>query len=385
MSGKKIGHLSKMEGDREITIGDVVYFDQGGMKILYEADEPFRESRLVVTHPSFDGILNEVRGGAVKERNSQELIETRPCSNGKLLLISQSPLPDSGVIEFGVHRRREEHTPKQKNNRSFMRSHRHGGKLKGMVAAMLMAAPGAGLAEDSSAFSLQTREELQAEIRSYLVSNPDVLIEVVEQLEKRDAIAKERQDLQLVKAHADVLFNQDTFLKLGNVDGSVKIVEFVDYQCGYCRKAYEEMKRVLAENDDVQIIIKEFPILSAGSELGARAAIAVAHQYGTQVYQKMHDELFQVRGDITQPHIDAIVEKLDLDKAIIKGLMNSEVVSAEIAENMQLARSLSIQGTPALIFERTVNRGYLPYEKMVEIIQQQRVAQPNSELHGKPY
>ena len=134
-------------------------------------------------------------------------------------------------------------------------------------------APAAGA--QSSPFTDAEREALHAEIRSYLLANPEVLIEMI-QLARAEAAGEAAADrpASCVAANRDAIFDDGFSWVGGNPEGSVTLVEFLDYQCGYCRKAQPEVTELLAADGDIRLIVKEMPILGPGSELAARAAIA---------------------------------------------------------------------------------------------------------------
>ena len=154
----------------------------------------------------------------------------------------------------------------------------------------------------------------------------------------------------------------------GNPDGDVTLVEFMDYRCGYCRKAYPEVGELLKSDGNIRFVVKEFPILTDQSVLGARFAIAVLQLDGPDAYAKVHDALMTLRGDITDASLTRLAETLGLDPKPILARMNAPEVSQVIAANHALAGKLRINGTPTFVLGNQLLRGYLPLAQMQDVV-----------------
>ena len=138
----------------------------------------------------------------------------------------------------------------------------------------------------SSPFSEGERAALHAEIRAYLLANPEVLTEMIQLLEQKQQAATAENDRDLVAMHAKDIFDDGFSWVGGNPDGQFTVVEFLDYQCGYCRRAQPDVTELVGSDGDIRLIVKEMPILGPGSELAARAAVATLITEGPETYAR---------------------------------------------------------------------------------------------------
>ncbi|ESW60452.1 MAG: DSBA oxidoreductase [Rhodobacter sp. CACIA14H1] len=219
------------------------------------------------------------------------------------------------------------------------------------------------------------RAAFRAEVRAYLLENPEVLLEAMNELEARDQAAAMERDKALVSQKADALFNDGASWVGGNPDGDITVVEFLDYRCGYCRKAWQEVDQLIASDGNIRIIMKEFPILGEGSVLSSRFAIAVLQLHGAEAYKQAHDALLSLRADATPESLDRVAAELGLDAAAIRARMEAPEVTKVIEDNHRLAQEMEISGTPTFVVGGTMVRGYVPLEAMQQIVAEQRKAQ----------
>ena len=231
----------------------------------------------------------------------------------------------------------------------------------------LTLASGPVSALDLDAMSAEEKAAFGAQVRAYLMENPEVILEAVEVLEQKQAEAQAQADLELVASNADALFDDGYSWVGGNPDGDITLVEFMDYRCGYCRKAVPEVAKLLEEDGNIRLIIKEFPILGEASVLSSRFAVATKIVAGDDAYKQAHDALIEFGGDVTEVTLRRIADGLGLDSDAILSEMNSDEVTRQIAENRALAQRLQISGTPTFVFETELLRGYLPAEQLLHI------------------
>lgn len=242
--------------------------------------------------------------------------------------------------------------------------------LSTAVLATSLALPVAAL--DLNDMNAREREAFRAEIRAYLLDNPEVLMEAIAVLEERKMAEQAADDVSLLRANAADLFDSVGDWVGGNPEGDLTIVEFVDYRCGYCRKAYPEVTQLVADDGNIRLILKEFPILGEQSEASSRMAVATRLALGDEAYKKVHDALIAFRGEVNEPAIRALAADLDLDgEAILAGLERPEIDTI-LAENRALAQRLQISGTPTFVVGNQLLRGYLPYDGMKQIVEEAR-------------
>lgn len=244
---------------------------------------------------------------------------------------------------------------------------------RGLAAAALLTTTSLGaFALDLSDMSSDERAAFRAEVRAYLLDNPEVLMEAVDVYNQRQQAVQEESEQQLIAAHADEIYNAEADLVLGNPEGSLTFVEFLDYRCGYCKKAYPDVKNLLEEDGDIRLIIKEYPILGEESVLASRFAIAAKFVEGTEAYADIHNALMEARGSLTQSALNRIASDLGLNAEAIEAAMGSDEVNAVLAANQQIGAILQITGTPTFIMDDQMVRGYVPYEGMLQIVDELR-------------
>ncbi|WP_296763793.1 DsbA family protein [Sediminimonas sp.] len=242
--------------------------------------------------------------------------------------------------------------------------------LAALAATVMLAAPATAL--DLTDLDDAERQALRTEIRAYLLENPEVIMEAVAVLEQRQTAEQAQGDAQMIATNAEALFRDEDSWEGGNPDGDLTLVEFMDYRCGYCRRAAPEVNELVEGDGDIRFIVKEFPILGEQSVLASRFAIAVRQLEGDAAYKQAHDALIAFRGEIGRDTLARIAENLGLEAAPLLERMDSDAVSDVIARNHQLANRLQITGTPTFIFDDRMLRGYVPLDKMQEVAAQIR-------------
>jgi len=206
-------------------------------------------------------------------------------------------------------------------------------------------------------------------VRTYLLKNPRVFLEIIEVLENQRLAGEDQADRSLVASNADDLFDDGFSHVAGNPDGTIDIVEFVDYRCGFCRRAHPEVKEIVAENSEVRLVYKEYPILGEQSVIASRFAIATRILFGGNSYEAMQDALMSFSGNYSETNLRRLATALDLDPDAILAEMTSDTVTDEINANRTLGNKMSITGTPTFILETEMLRGYVPKDQFVSLIE----------------
>ena len=244
--------------------------------------------------------------------------------------------------------------------------------LPALALAATMFSTTSALAFDPADMSDSESAAFGDAVRAYLLDNPEVLVEAFQLLEQRNADQQAGADKQLVAMYADEIFDDGVSWVGGNPDGDVTLVEFMDYRCGYCRRAVPEVDSLLSTDGNIRLIIKEFPILGETSVISSRFAIATQMVAGDDAYKQVHDALIDYSGDMGDVALRRLAEGLGLDADPILQKMDSEEVSRVISDNRELARSLQINGTPTFVLGDELLRGYLPAAEMAKIVEDQR-------------
>lgn len=200
------------------------------------------------------------------------------------------------------------------------------------------------------------KAEMEAFMREFLLENPEILIESIERYGEKQRQVKDADSKDAVIANADWLYNNPDHPVTGAKDGDITIVEFFDYNCGYCKRALSDIMTLLGEDDKVRVVFVDLPILGDASTMASRWALAAKKQ---DLYLEFHVALMENRGRISEATLETIAKRVGLDVEKLKADANAEDVSTQLAENITKARELKITGTPAFTIGEDLARGYV--------------------------
>ena len=251
---------------------------------------------------------------------------------------------------------------------------RHNLAILALAAGLGLPAVTAAEPLDLDKMSDEDRAAFREEVRSYLMENPEVIIEAIQILEQRRSVAAQESDRQMIEAHADQLYDDGFSFVGGNPEGDVTVVEFLDYRCGYCKKAQPAVEELLDRDPNVRLIVKEFPILGPDSVTAGKLALA-ALELDRSKFGPLHDALMGHGGDLTEEAAYRIAEEAGYDEGALKELAESTEIDDRLQRNYQLAQALGLQGTPAFVVGNEIIRGYLPADEMLAAVREARVAQ----------
>lgn len=199
-------------------------------------------------------------------------------------------------------------------------------------------------------FSAPQRGEIEQIVRNYLIAHPEVLQEAMAELEKRQTAQEAEKHKAGVKQHAQLLFNSPRQVVVGNAQGDVTFVEFFDYNCGYCKRAMEDMMALIKADPKLKVVLKEFPVLGPGSVEAAQVAVAVRMQDKTgKKYLEFHQKLLSGRGQVNRASALAAAKDIGLNMAQMEKDMASPEVKATLEESFKLAEALGLNGTPSYV------------------------------------
>jgi len=239
-----------------------------------------------------------------------------------------------------------------------------------LIAALVFAAP---LAAQTGAFSEPMddadRAALRAEIRAYLMDHPEVIFEAVAEYERRTMAQQGDMDATLIEINADDIYRDTHSWVGGNPDGDITLVEFMDYRCSFCRRAFPQMMDFTGADGNVRLVIKELPILGPQSEVMSRFAVAVLQLGGDAPYFAAHERLMNWDSDVSDSAMGALAVELGLDAEMVLARMRSTEVTEVLAENRALAQRLQISGTPSFVMggpgdRSELLRGFLPASEL---------------------
>src|SRR4051794_4337618 len=191
-------------------------------------------------------------------------------------------------------------------------------------------------------FSDAQRSEIEAVIKSYLVTHPEVLEQAMTELSKRQAAAETEKHEASIAQNSNAIFNSPRQVVLGNKDGDVTVVEFFDYNCGYCKRAMADMLDLMKNDGKIKFVLKEFPVLGEGSVQAAQVAAAVRMQdkTGGKKYLEFHQKLLSGRGPADKARALAVAKEIGLDVARIEKDIAGDEVKATLEESFKLAEAL---------------------------------------------
>ncbi|MBK1622637.1 DsbA family protein [Afifella marina] len=218
-------------------------------------------------------------------------------------------------------------------------------------------------ATEQGALSEDSTSATQQLVRDYLVSNPEVIEEALMALQNKRVQEARSQQSETITRMQDQLFNSKNQVVLGNPDGAVTLVEFFDYNCGYCRRAYPDMMALIDNNPDLKMVLKEFPILSEGSVQAARIAVAV-DAVAPDSYSDFHREMMTRGGQADRAKALDVVRDLNLDVAAIEAKAGESSVDENLTEVQTMARALDISGTPSYIIADEAIPGAVGFDQL---------------------
>ncbi|WP_339635330.1 DsbA family protein [uncultured Sneathiella sp.] len=214
-----------------------------------------------------------------------------------------------------------------------------------------------------------TEEAFGERVRGYLLSNPQVLHEVIAELKKQDEIASAKQQKEMMTTLAADLKNDGYSYVAGNPDGDVTIVEFFDYRCGYCKKSFPDLMKTVEEDGNIRLVLKEFPILGPESILASQAAIAAIEQ---DKYMELHTALMTSRGGLSIDRIRTLATDVGIDVEKLEVDMQADEVRETVEKNYRLAKQLGIDGTPAFVINEEFIPGLISGAEMKQIVAEVR-------------
>lgn len=214
-----------------------------------------------------------------------------------------------------------------------------------LSAGSLLLGPlrGGNVAADTSMFSDPQKRGIEQIVKDYLLANPQIMIEVQGALEQKMAKDEAERTKALVADNAKEIYRHPDAPVAGNPNGDITVVEFFDYNCGYCKRGFHNVRELIEKDGNVRVVFKELPILSKDSEEAAKVALAARAQ---GKYWELHQALIESKGRVTEAFALETAGKLGLDVAKLKVDKDSEAVKGELARVEALARKMNINGTP---------------------------------------
>lgn len=204
------------------------------------------------------------------------------------------------------------------------------------VLAITVLAGGLGEMTDTE------RAAFRDEVKQYLLENPEVIIEAMQVLQDRQNQAAVAQDQTILSQNAEAIFKDPTSWVGGNPDGNITVVEFMDYRCPYCHKAFSEIEDLVKTDGKIRFVVKEFPILGEDSTNSSRFALAMRMLHGDDAYKQTYDALITLKGSPDPEALSRLARDLGFDPKPILDLMPDPKITAILSANRDLASRLNI-------------------------------------------
>lgn len=244
-----------------------------------------------------------------------------------------------------------------------------------MIKATTVVALGLGLLGGSAALAAEPapalpREEIEKIVRDYLMREPEIIYEAIQELQQRRAVAEAQRQQQAVEANKAALFSNDEDPIIGNPEGDVTLVEFFDYRCGYCRSMVPSLRSLVEKDKGLRLVMKEFPVLGPDSVTAARASLAADMQ---GQFPEFHLALMGSK-QLDLDTIMGIARRMGLDVDRLAADMESGSVQETIEANAKLATELGITGTPSFVIGSKLIPGAVDIAQIESLIAAQRQA-----------
>jgi protein-disulfide isomerase len=220
------------------------------------------------------------------------------------------------------------------------------------LAACLGAAP---VAAQETTAPEASRAAIEAIVREYILAHPEVVEEALRTLEAQREAAAEAALVATILERSEELANDRISPFAGDAEADVTIVEFLDYRCGFCRRAAPIVRELLAQDRDLRVVFKDLPILGPDSVAAARVALAAHEQDG---YARLHAALYATDGPVNGESALALAGALGLDIARLRADMDDPAIEEAFARNEELARALEVRGTPAFVIGTAILPGF---------------------------
>lgn len=216
-----------------------------------------------------------------------------------------------------------------------------------------------------------SKSEIETIVRNYILENPTIISEAIYILQRQAEQERAEKESLALKSLSDALNDNPLDPVGGNPEGSVTLVEFFDYNCGYCKRSNDVLQELIEKNPNLKVVYKEWPILSEASASAASIALAVNLAFPKD-YEDFHRALLNTRAIRSEADVWKVVEKLALSREKVEAQLNSVKVKQHLQQTKALAQQLGITGTPAFIIGDSVLKGAYPIEDLQRAIDRQR-------------
>lgn len=219
--------------------------------------------------------------------------------------------------------------------------------------------------EPVHALSAEDRKQIDKQIEDYFMRNPEKLEQALENMQAFMEDRTNRQQAEALLQNADKLYRDEADYTMGPQNAPITIVEFFDYNCGYCKRSFAPLMEVLEENKDVRLVFKEYPILGEPSYLASSTALAINDK---MKYLTYHSKLMTHSGRVSQAVVEKILGELKLPPQKLQADARNDKYVLQLAETRQLADAIGVNGTPAFVINGQLFPGALNKAELTQAI-----------------
>jgi protein-disulfide isomerase len=243
--------------------------------------------------------------------------------------------------------------------------YRHGGYRGAGLAVLALAFLALAFSPAcAESFSSGQKAEIETIIKEYLLQKPEILREAIGVLEAREKAAEAKAREKVVSDPSGALFRAANQAVIGDPGGKITLIEFFDYNCGYCKRALSDLARLMKDNPDLRIVLRDFPILSPGSVEAAKIANAFLRQFQGEKFWEFHQKLLGSRGPVGKAEALAVAKKLGANMDKLAKDAAAPGITSGIEESAKLAKSLEVTGTPTYVIGEDVVVGAVGYDAL---------------------
>jgi len=233
------------------------------------------------------------------------------------------------------------------------------------IAVTLAMMPPVQAAEDS--LTPEKVQEFEALIRDYILKHPEVIIESMRVLQAKEKAMTENRAKKMLVSRRNEIVNDPTSPVGGNPNGNVTVVEFFDYRCGYCKRVFPDLQKLIRDDGNIRYVYKEFPILGPQSLFASRAALA-AWKLDQKKYHLFHNAMMASKGNLTEAKTMKFAVSVGFDEKTLRDGMADPAIEATLKKNFQLAKDLNINGTPAFVIGNELVPGAVSLEALQQLV-----------------
>jgi protein-disulfide isomerase len=229
------------------------------------------------------------------------------------------------------------------------------------IAALASRPPDAAAAD----FTPEQRKEIEAIVHDYLKAHPEMLIDAMQAADDKLKAEAKDKSTQALAAHRQEVFDDPQSPVAGNPNGNATLVEFFDYRCPYCKQVEPSLEKLIGEDRQLRFVFKEFPVLGPDSEIAARVALAARKQ---GKYEAFHRAMMATTGHIDEAVIFKVAASAGLDIDKVRQDMKSPDIDKQLKTNLELGKTLDLDGTPSFIVGDTIVPGAISADDLKQLI-----------------